>query len=52
MLNLVAAIDGHDIIRWFDRTAGVIAALIILYVLVEVVMAIPDIIRTIKLHFM
>jgi hypothetical protein len=52
LLPLIAAVDIHDVIRWFDRTAGVIAAAIILYVLIEVALAVPDIIKTIKMHWM
>ncbi|HZZ41933.1 MAG TPA: hypothetical protein VFE58_03285 [Tepidisphaeraceae bacterium] len=50
--SLLALASVHPAIHWFDRISGVIIGIFLLVVLVEFILMIPDLIRTIKIHLM
>ncbi|HEY4328369.1 MAG TPA: hypothetical protein VGN88_01435 [Phycisphaerae bacterium] len=49
---LVADIQAHPAVHWFDMVSGVIVAVIVLIILIELILMIPDFIRTVKIHMM
>jgi hypothetical protein len=52
MYTLAVARDMHETVTWFDYVGGVLLALVILAILIEAILMIPDFIRTVKIHMM
>jgi hypothetical protein len=52
MLKLVGTTDLHQLVDGFDIVAGVIGLIVLLWIVVEMILMVPDLIRTIKIHKM
>jgi hypothetical protein len=52
LLLLAADTRVHPVIHGFDMVSGVIIAIVLLVILIELILMIPDFIRTIKIHLM
>jgi hypothetical protein len=50
--TLAAAQIVHPVVHWFDMVSGVIVGIIVLIIAVEMILMIPDFIKTIKIHMM
>ncbi len=49
---LAVAGEVHEAVRWYDMVAGGLLAVVILWILIEMILMIPDFIRTVKIHMM
>jgi len=52
MLTLAASPEMNQLVNDFEDIAAIIGALIVLVILIEAVTMIPDLIRTIRIHWM
>jgi hypothetical protein len=52
MLTLAASPEMHRFVRGFEDVAGVIGVIVVLVVMIEAISMIPDLIRTIRMHWM